>query len=58
MGDKSSNAVSLITDMDALCRNSIDLARYARGLVVKHIYITDDELCPWSLNCGGVAERK
>ena len=30
-----------ITDMDALCRNSIDLIRYARGLAVQHINIIE-----------------
>ena len=30
-----------ITDMEALCRNSIDLIRYARGLAVQQINIIE-----------------
>lgn len=30
-----------ITDMDDLCRNSIDLIRYARGLAVRQINIIE-----------------
>ncbi len=39
MSDQS--AFSVITDMDSLCRNSIDLIRYARGLAVQHINIIE-----------------
>lgn len=39
MSDQS--ALSVITDMDSLCRNSIDLIRYARGLAVQHINIIE-----------------
>lgn len=30
-----------ITDMEALCHNSIDLIRYARGLAVQHVNIIE-----------------
>lgn len=39
MSDQS--ALSVITDIDSLCRNSIDLIRYARGLAVQHINIIE-----------------
>ena len=32
---------AIITDMDALCHNSIDLIRYARGLAVQHVNIIE-----------------
>ena len=32
---------AFITDMGALCRNSIDLIRYARGLAVQHVNIIE-----------------
>lgn len=32
---------AIISDMDALCRNSIDLIRYARGLAVQHVNIIE-----------------
>jgi len=33
--------VAGITDMEELCRNSIDLIRYARGLAVQHVNIIE-----------------
>ena len=30
---------AIITDMEVLCHNSIDLIRYARGLAVQHVNI-------------------
>ena len=35
------NEAMVITDMNALCRNSIELIRYARGLAVQHINIIE-----------------
>ena len=32
---------AVITDMEALCHNSIDLIRYARGLAVQHVNIIE-----------------
>lgn len=31
----------IITDVEALCHNSIDLIRYARGLAVQHVNIIE-----------------
>ena len=32
---------AVIADMETLCRNSIDLIRYARGLAVQHVNIIE-----------------
>jgi len=32
---------AVITDMEALCHNSVDLIRYARGLAVQHVNIIE-----------------
>lgn len=37
------NEAMVITDMNALCRNSIELIRYARGFAVQHIKKTQSE---------------
>ena len=35
------SAISIVNDIDSLCRNSIDLIQYARGLAVQHINIIE-----------------
>ena len=37
----ANNEPMTITDMESLCRNSIDLIHYARGLAVQHINIIE-----------------
>lgn len=39
--EKNINELSIITDIDSLCNNSIELIRYARGLAVSHINIIE-----------------
>ncbi len=39
--EKKINELSIITDIDSLCNNSIELIRYARGLAVSHINIIE-----------------
>ena len=39
--DLISTEAAVISDMEILCRNSIDLIRYARGLAVQHVNIIE-----------------